>query len=356
MLLRDTIWFVPFDSPDGILQPAYQRDAPTEAVGKPAIITAGESFTVSLRTMRLARKVEASWFKKLLQTDTDVLVLSTSALGSRPMVDRVHYYRTEIDVEKALLAHDLLSDVIWVCDDYRGEPFYMELKVMTVDRSDEHREAALERFQSLTSIAGSVFPIAVPYMAIGSSVVQSLNKMWESSERRETYRISEPIRLFPPGTPRAKTIRAGQFIILSDQIDGTKYQLSDDGEVVSAADGDGPKGEDGADLSYAVIRIDPTKYPSIDFVIEQKVATLLTGLKRDQEGQPTDPLKTSLGFLTETLTAYNNFNSLERYRELVDKQESGGILTVGEEQQMAALQQRKELEPWIGQGKQGSGS
>lgn len=356
MLLRDTIWFVPFDSPDGVLQPAYSREAPPEAGDKPAILTTGESFTVSLRTMRLARKLESSFIKKILQTDTDVLVLSSSALGSRPMVDRIHFYKSEIDLEKPLFAHDLLSDVIWVCDDYRGEPLYMELKVMTVDRSDEHRDAALESFQGLASIAGSVFPVAVPYMAIGTSVLQSLNKMWESSERRETYRISEPVRLFPPGTPRAKTIRAGQFVLLSDQIDGTKYQLSDDGEVGSTADGGEPRGEDGAELSYAVVRIDPTKYPSIDFVVEQRVATLLTGLKRDQEGQPTDPLKTSLGFLTETLTAYTSFRSLERYQELKEKQDSGATLTVGEQQQVEQLKQRKELQPWIGQGAKGEGS
>lgn len=56
----------------------------------------------------------------------------------------------------------------------------------------------------------------------------------------------------------------------------------------------------------------------MDFVTSQRVATLLTQLKNDQEGQPTG-LQTSLGFLTDTMTAWTHFADLQRYHDLVTK-------------------------------------
>src|SRR5688572_9189344 len=85
----------------------------------------------------------------------------------------------------------------------------------------------------------------------------------------------------------------------------------------------------------------------VEFVVSQRVATLLTQLEHDEEGQPAGPLKTSLGFLTENLQAYTNFKDLERYQELMEKSERAK-LGPGEKQQIEMLKKRKELQPWIG--------
>jgi hypothetical protein len=74
------------------------------------------------------------------------------------------------------------------------------------------------------------------------------------------------------------------------------------------------------------------------------VATLLTQLQNTQEGQPAGPLKTSFGFLTDTLTAYTNFTDLQRYHELLKK---GDARTAGETEQMRQLEQREALKPFL---------
>lgn len=341
MPLRDTVWFVPFDAQTRTLQPVYvSDDAP---IDPSTAIDAGKIFTVSLQTMKLAEQPDEPWYEHLLHPHNDILIITSSALGSKPMVQRVHFYKTDIDMTRPLLAHDLLSDVIWVCDDYKDEPFYLELKVVTIDRSDEYREAALRSFSTVAATAGSIFPVTLPYAALGEGVLQGLNKMWEAMERRETYRISEPIKLFPPGTPQARTIRPGQYVVVSEEVDGAQYQLGDNCQLVTSA-GAELGGEMDGQLSYAVIRIDPVTEVPVEFVVSQRVATLLTQLRNDQEGLSAGALQTSLGFLTDTLKSYTNFTDLQRYQELLEK---GGKRTDGENQQMRQLEQREELKPFL---------
>ena len=342
MPMEETVWFRPFDAGTRNLQSIYQADeAPPDG---PGVIATGRAFTVSIEAMRLASRPEESWYERVIHPHTDILILTSSALGSKPLIDRVHYYKTDINLEQPLLAHDLLSDAIWVCDDYQDpDPFYVELKVVTIDRSDEQRHAALQGFETFASSAGSIFPVALPYIALGQGVLEGLNKLFDAAMRHETYRISEPLRLFPPRTPRSKTIRTGQYVILSEAIDGTQYELGEN-SVLTSADGHEPKGQGGKPLSYAVLRIDLVKQIQIDFVISQRVATLLTQLKNDQEGQPAGTMQTSFGFLNDTLKAYTNFTDLQRYQELVKK---GASRTAGENEQMQMIEQREELKPFL---------
>ena len=342
MPMEETVWFRPFDASTRNLQSIYQADeAPPDG---PGVIATGRAFTVSIEAMRLASRPEESWYERVIHPHTDILILTSSALGSKPLVDRVHYYKTDISLDQPLLAHDLLSDAIWVCDDYQDpDPFYVELKEVTIDRSDEQRHAALQGFETFASSAGSIFPVALPYIALGQGVLEGLNKLFDAAMRHETYRISEPLRLFPPRTPRSKTIRTGQYVILSEAIDGTQYELGEN-SVLTSVDGHDPKGQDGKPLSYAVLRIDLVKQIQIDFVISQRVATLLTQLKNDQEGQPAGTMQTSFGFLNDTLKAYTNFTDLQRYQELVKK---GASRTAGENEQMQMIEQREELKPFL---------
>lgn len=350
MPLEEAVWFVPWQSDTGALQTVYEASGAPP--GDPTAIATGRAFTVSIEAVKLAAAPSATWYQRVMHQDTDVLVLTSSALGAKPLVERVHYYKTHINPKQPLLAHDMLSDVVWVCDDYQEpDPFYVEIQVVTVDRSDEAREAALKGFETLASVAGSVFPVALPYLAMGDGILEGLNKLWEAAERRESYRVSEPIRLFPPSTPRAKTIRAGRFVVLSERLDATRYRLGDDGTLATGNDGTLATGDDhevvgasGTPLSYAVIRIDPTREPQPDYVVSQRAATLLTQLKNDRDGQPAGALQTSFGFLTDTLRAYTNFTDLRRFQQLAQK---GDQRTPGETEQMRRLAQRPELQPFL---------
>src|SRR5919202_230296 len=230
MALEDTVWFLPFDADTGTLQSIFTADdAPTDAAGG---IEAGRAFTVSLEVMRLAKRLDEPWYERVTHPHTDVLILTSSALGAQPLVERIHFYQPDIDLDKPLLAHDLLSNVIWVCDDYQEhDTFYVELQVVTLGRSDEQRRAALEGFTTLASTAGSIFPVALPFIAVGEGVLAAVNKLWNAAQQRESYRISESLKLFGPHTPRAKTLRAGSYVVLSDALDGTQWQLAANGQL-----------------------------------------------------------------------------------------------------------------------------
>src|ERR671934_39186 len=72
-------------------------------------------------------------------------------------------------------AHDLLSDVVWVCDDYQEpDAFYVELQVVMINRADQEREAILRGFQTLASTAGAIFPAALPYAALGEGALAAI--------------------------------------------------------------------------------------------------------------------------------------------------------------------------------------
>ncbi|HEY3082277.1 MAG TPA: hypothetical protein VGM69_20520 [Chloroflexota bacterium] len=342
MAFEETVWFVPLDAQTGALQSIYQTEEPP--ADAPGVISAGRAFTVSVEAMSLARRPSEPWYQRMIHPQSDVLILTSSALGSKPLIERVHFYKTDVAPDQPLRAHDLLSDVIWVCDDYQGgDAFYLELQVVMINRSDEQREAILRGFQTLATTAGAIFPVVLPYAALGEGVLTGIAKLWDTASRQEIYPISEPLRLFPPRTPRAKTIRPGRYVILSEAIDGSTCQLGESLRLTTQ-DGGEPVGKDGDALSYAVLRIDPTKDVLVDFVISQRVATLLTQLKNDREGQSAGALQTSLGFLTDTLKSYTSFKDLQRYRELLGR---GDARTPGETEQMHRLEERDELTPFL---------
>jgi hypothetical protein len=264
-----------------------------------------------------------------------VIVLSKASLGGKPLVERVHFFKQSFDVSQPLRVHDLLSDVILVCDDYNGhDNLDLELQVVTIDTSSTNRDAVFNSFTSLLGTTGSIFPVALPYAAVGAQVLQGLQTLLDATGQRDAARIAEPIKLFPPATERAKTIRKGRYVVFSVEIDGTACKLLDDGQVDGAA---------AAELSYLVFRIEEAKELSIEFVISQRVATLLTQLKNDEADQPAGALETSLGFLTDTLRAYTSFTDLQRYVELSKE----ATRTPQEDQQLQRLAQRPDLQPFL---------
>jgi hypothetical protein len=328
MPITDTLWFTPLAGGEGALQPVYQAVASEE-------VAAGEPFTLRLEAVKLAQEPLQPIWDRILHPDHDVLVLSKSALGGKPLVERVHFFKQSFNVSQPLRVHDLLSDTILVCDDYNGhDNLDLEVQVVTIDTSSKDRDAVFKSFTTLLGTTGSIFPVALPYAAVGAQVLSGLEKLLDATGGRDAARIAEPIKLFPPQTERAKTIRKGRYVVFSAEVDGTGYRLLDDGQV------DGPAAEV---LSYLVLRIETAKELSLDFVISQRVATLLTQLKNDDADQPAGALETSLGFLTDTLRAYTSFTDLQRYAELSSKPNR----TPQEDEQLKRLGQRPDLQPFL---------
>jgi hypothetical protein len=338
--MEDTIWYVPFGS-DGHLQ------SPFDVVAD-AKIVAAQPFTVSLQTVHLAHGHRKSLLDRLLHHGRDLVILSNSALGAKPMVQRIHYYAHNVDPSVPTAVHDLLAGNIYICDDYSGkEHLYVELHAMMIDTGEQHA-ATVNAFRSLASTVGSVYPIALPYTALASGVIDAVDKLTGGGKEQALEPLLCPLELRPPDTKDAKTLQLGRYIVFPNQednmpsrgLDGSKYKLEENDQLTG-----GPDGGHAEDLSYAVFRIDPADEAALDMdtVVAQRVATLLTGLKNDAQGVATDPIQTSLGFLTDTMQAYTNFTDLQRYLELKQKT----TRTPAEETLMAQLANRPELKPFL---------
>jgi hypothetical protein len=103
---------------------------------------------------------------------------------------------------------------------------------------------------------------------------------------------------------------------------------------------------DARKVSYVVFRIDRSRFPPVDYVVSQRVATLLTQLKHTQDNRQTGMLETSFGYLTDTLKAYTDFKNLQRYQELLKKPNR----TKAEDKQMQEIAGRPELQPFLPKG------
>lgn len=343
MAHADTAWFVPFDADPPMLHSVYTDASATPEAG--AGITTGSPFTVSLEAVHLAPLPQEPWVQRLLHPNNDILILTSATQGTQAVVERLHYYASDIQLGQPIVAHDLLANAVWVCHDYQAaDTVYIELTVVTMDGLDEHATSALHAFDTCASTCGSIFPAALPYLGLGEGVLKGLGALWRHAERHESYRIVEPLRLFAPGTPDAKTLRAGHYVLLSEPIDGSQYVLEDGGRLVTAQ-GQEPTGASGQPLSYAVLRIDPMAADEPDHLASQQAAALLTQLHTDRDGHA-GSMQTTFGALTETITAATQFTQLQRYHELMEK---GDQRTAAETARMQQIAQRPELQPFLSQ-------
>lgn len=342
MAHEDTAWFVPFDADPPVLHSVYTEAPATTEAGSG--ITTGSSFTVSLETVHLAPLPQEPWVQRLLHPDTDVLILTSATQGSQSVVERLHYYASDIRLGQPLVAHDLLANGVWVCHDYQAaDTLYLELMVVTMDGLDEQATSALHAFDTCANTCGAIFPAALPYLGLGEGLLKGLGALWQHAERHESYSLVEPLRLFAPGTPDAKTLRAGHYVLLSKPIDGSQYVLEEGGSLVTA-EGHEPTGASGQPLSYAVLRIDPVADVEPDHLASQQAAALLTQLQTDRDGHQMGGVQTTFEALTDTLTAATQFTQLQRYYELLQK---GDQRTAAETARMQQIAQRPELQPFL---------
>jgi hypothetical protein len=126
-------------------------------------------------------------------------------------------------------------------------------------------------------------------------------------------------------------LQVGTYVAFAQPQDPAKYKLQSNGLLTS---GDKP-----SDVSYAVFNVVPQKHVSPNFVLNQKVATLLTQIN---SGNP-HTTKGTIDFLNNTLKEYSNFRKLNRYLELKKKTD----LSEEEKALMAEIEKINELKPFL---------
>ena len=94
--------------------------------------------------------------------DSQMLVLrdpteSRDGRGSAPIVERVDYYKEELEAQKAI--GPFFGRSIHVCEDYDGdESLDLELKILEIDEDLGDREEVANAFSQVAATAGAVFP------------------------------------------------------------------------------------------------------------------------------------------------------------------------------------------------------
>lgn len=320
----DTVWYVPFDTRD--LLSACEPHPGVAPIG------ATQPFTVALRSVRIEANPESP-LHHVLHGDSDILILSSTALGTQPVVRRVHYYADHLPAKTVL--DNFMAEAMYVCPDYSGhDHLWLEVRVMAVDADPKHRQDLVGKFDALASTAGSIFPVVLPYTMIATSLTTAIEKFVEATgENKAVLRCD--VSLNPAGHGY-QLLRPGSYVLFDRAVVGGDYRLGDD-EQLATADGSD------VDVSYAVFIVDTVNAPSPEWVMSQRVATLLTQLDQGNPNADT----ASVGFLNDTLTLYGNFRDLQRYQEL--KQKDPGALTAAEKGLMARLAQRPELQPFLPQ-------
>lgn len=266
-------------------------------------IPAAQPFSVTMTNAVVAQDLDG-----IFRGKNDILLLSKSSMGTQPEVERVHYYEEEVEAGKPL--KNLLANSVFVTEDYNGKDrLWLEMNVLEIDSDTGERKGAIQAFRSLASTAGAVFPAIVPYAFGVSAAVSVVEKLISALEKDEQV-VKVPLSLHAdePGPGRAP-LQVGSFIAFSQPVDPEEYRLDKNGNVYQRSN------NKPSDVSYCVFTVLPEKEVAPEYVLSQKVATLLTQINN---GNKNSALGT-IAFLQDTLTQYSYFKKLQRYRDLTKK-------------------------------------
>lgn len=318
--MYDNLWLVLPQTKDLV--------SPYEVHEKSKRIEAAQPFTVSMVTVVVAEDLDG-----ILRGKNDVLVLTKSSLGEQPFVERVHFYEEEIP--KGHPIRNIFADNVFVTDDYNGtDRLWLELNVLEVDTDTGERKAAIKAFQSLAATAGAVFPAVVPYTFAASAVAGVIEKLISALEK-DTNVVKVPFSLHSGAiTPGKAPLQTGTYVAFAQPQDPTKYNLQSNGLLTT--------GNKRSDVSYAVFNVAPQKQVSPNFVLNQKVATLLTQINSGN----TNAAQGTIEFLNNTLKVYSNFKKLDRFLDLKEKTD----LTEKEKALMAEIAKIETLKPFLPEG------
>lgn len=336
---RYTMWFVPFGDAGHAGASPCTLQSPYEGTsdGNDQFAANGQPFTVSLKSVYFAAKPPEGLFG-LVQGGRDILIASTTALGTQPRVQRVHYYTAMSALSAGAPLSDFLSDTIYLCNDYSGtDRLWLQLQVYDVPADPAQRNSVVQTFQGLAEQFDSIFPVAIPYTMVATGLVTAINTLIQQLNGNMPL-LDTHVGLVPQSGRFEGLLRGGMYVLFAQPIDGTQYALQDNSALVR---------KDGAavDVAYAVMSISFDIQPGPDWddkVNAQRVATLLTGM---QPGGNPDPTQATLHFLSDTLSKYSDWTALERYRNL--SAIPVGERTAAQKAQMATIAQNPNLQPYL---------
>ncbi len=318
--MKDKCWLV--DAKSKILKSAYEIQETSRQ------LIAAQPFTVSLKTVMVADDLDG-WPRG----KNDLLLTTSSSLGESPLVRRVHFYGDEI--KAGTILQGFYAENMFVCKDYSAkDSLWIEFNILEMDADTGSRKALATAFGKMASVAGAVFPVAMPYAALASGLAQAIDKVISALEKNKSA-IECSLAFYPPDRPEAgMPLQAGTFVVFPEAVDGTEYMIESN-ITLKRVDNTPVK------IAYAIFTVETEDSISPSWVISQKVATLLTQIKFGNDNTAAG----TIDFLTDTLQQYSNFKDLKRLVEL--KSKDAAELTKEEKALMDQIGKREELKPFI---------
>ncbi|MFT3767433.1 MAG: hypothetical protein QM820_18425 [Minicystis sp.] len=253
-------------------------------------------------------------------------------------MDKVHFYRQNVvppNYEGAFF-----HPVAFATKDFRTEDVLLTLEMKVYDEDGLTKKEAAEIQAAIVgagSAAAIAFPAFAPYAGLATGVGSALVDLVDTLDNHDRI-ISGRIALNINKSPDQgyDLLQPGFLVCFEKDVDASQLVMGNDRRVYRLVNNDHVAYKD---QSYAVLRVRRDFVPAPDYVIDEKVATLLAQLETGK-GQPGTA---SLTFLRETLEAYTNFTRLQRYTELAGRQ----TLTDDEKALLNELKGDPKLAPYL---------
>jgi hypothetical protein len=271
-----------------------------------------EPFTMRVRGVMLARSYEVLDF-----SNADLIVTTVHNFGTEPFVTRLHFLENEVETG---FHGDFFEDTIVAIRDFKvSARRRMTLRLKVYEMDQIHSEIVKSVLQAAGSL-GVTFPVLAPYTSLAAEGGKTLLQLLETMHRSDRV-IDERLMLeVSPASSGHRLLQPGYYVCFGEPVEqDLPLHLSNTLRVMAGEPGS-PRAVPFAECSYAVIEIQREFNSGREWLIDQKVSKLVTGLDHNDNSG-----RAPLEFLRETMDLYDRFRNLERARELAEKRASGAL-------------------------------
>lgn len=282
---------------------------------------------------RLSLTMEGTWIRDnhdgFIAGLNDVIVASKHRVGSRPIIDKIHFYEQEVP-ERTWVGH-FFHPLIFGSADLREDEVQevtLEVRVYDEDSLSESEGRAIESVISAGTLAAAVaFPVFAPFAGLASGLGKTLFSLVDDLNDHDRI-VEGRIRLAvnKPSGQGWDLLQPGFLVCFAEELDASSLHLGGDKKVYGGSPGRPVLFEH---HSYVVVRVTRDALQAPDWLIDQKAATLLSEIENGKRtGRPG-----ALDFVRKTFELYTAFSKLQRLNELSLKQDR----TADEERRLAEL-------------------
>jgi hypothetical protein len=266
------------------------------------------------------------------ESTNDLLIVSNFQTGTAPIVQRIHYLKKGQKINQII--GNFFKTLVCSFSDFKDKHITLQTQIYDIDQYDDIKKV----IDSASSLAGNIsvtFPVAAPYVAMGTSVAKGVTELLNKLDEHDPI-IDSNLRLdVAEENTGYQVLQTGHWICF-DEPHEADLMLKPNMDIYYKE----PQGKPFIDRSYAVYSIRKVDYQEPFWEIDQKIAKLLSEL--DGKGNSS---RAPIDFLRDTMEGYTTFRKIQRYYELQSKGKDRR--TPEEEQLFNKLGQDATIKPYL---------